>query len=266
MPAKGAIPATPPLIIGATGGSGTRVVARIARHAGYDLGSRLNRADDAVVFQPFHEEWINRFLALHDAKARQEMPLPERLLENFRTALRDHCGSLAPVAGDPPSRWGWKAPRTIYLLPFLHAQFPGMKFIQVLRDGRDMAFSKNQTQLAKYGSIFLDWRERWLAPRPVRAILLWDRVNRRAAEYGAAKLGANYHHVRFEDLCAAPEETVRRILAFLDCSADPEPIARQEIAPPGTLGRWRAQPPAMVARLEGAGAASLRAFGYLPQA
>ena len=50
--------ASSPLIIGATGGSGTRVVARIVQRAGYDLGTYLNEANDALALRPFHDRWI----------------------------------------------------------------------------------------------------------------------------------------------------------------------------------------------------------------
>lgn len=53
-----------PLVIGATGGSGTRVVARICRRAGYDLGKDLNEAEDALPFASFHDRWINHVLRL----------------------------------------------------------------------------------------------------------------------------------------------------------------------------------------------------------
>jgi hypothetical protein len=192
-----------PLIIGATGGSGTRVVARLTRHAGYDLGRNLNDAD------------------------------------------------------------GWKAPRSIYLLPFLYAQYPGLKFIHVLRDGRDMAFSKNQNQLRKHGPQVLNWRERWFNAEPVRSILLWARVNIGAAEFGETRLTKAYLAVRFEDLCAEPIETTARIIRFLGDDLDVASIARAEIAPPRSTGRWRRQPPAVVSKLEQAAQTALRKFGYL---
>src|SRR5229473_2819288 len=52
-----------PVVIGATGGSGTRVVARIAKLAGYNLGTNLNSAEDALEFYSFHDKWINPFVS-----------------------------------------------------------------------------------------------------------------------------------------------------------------------------------------------------------
>jgi len=50
-------------------------------------------------------------------------------------------------------------------------------------------------------------RERLFSSSPERAMLLWGRVNVRAAEFGETHLLDNYLRVRFEDLCAKPVET-----------------------------------------------------------
>lgn len=250
-----------PLVIGATGGSGTRVLARLARHAGYNLGTNLNLPEDALAFYSFHEMWINPFISVE----RRGKPLSERqserMNEDFRAALARHLPEA--IRQGSGTRWGWKAPRSIYLLPFLHARFTDLKFIHVLRDGRDMAFSKNQNQLHKHGRAVLRWRERWLYPVPIRSLLLWERVNLRAAEYGEAQLGENYHRVRFENLCQAPAETTRRIMKFLEVDVDAESVARAEISPPSSIGRWRGHPAPLLSKMELAAAISLRKFGYL---
>ena len=264
MPETSPPPAAPPLVIGATGGSGTRVVARIARLAGYEMGTNLNPAGDGLEFLPFHEKWIDRVIELE--RNREPAPMtspPSGLVEDFHAVLDRHLAAAAADIRLPARRWGWKAPRSIYLLPFFHGQYPGMKFIHVLRDGRDMAFSKNQNQLTKHGRRLLSWRERWCAPLPVRSILLWDRVNGRAAAYGETQLRENYIAIRFEDLCQSPVETVARILRFLDAPGDAEALARAEISQPSTLGRWRTQPPALISRMNTAGAGALRKLGYL---
>ncbi len=254
-------PASSPLVIGATGGSGTRVVARIARHAGYDLGSHLNDAEDALEFVPFHNRWINRLLAA-DVRPFSSAETAQ-ISADFHAALDRHLPRHGEAAG---ARWGWKAPRSIYFLPLFHRLFPDLKFIHVLRDGRDMALSKNQNQLRQHGRAILSWRERWFASLPVRSIHLWDRVNRRAAVFGKTQLRGNYLALRFEDLCAAPRETVQRILCFLGSDLDAQEIADAEISPPSSLERWKTQPERLTRKLSAAAAESLRHFGYLTEA
>src|SRR3954471_11566351 len=46
-----------PVVIGGTGGSGTRVVARMLRTAGVFMGGRLNSADDALDLAEFDWTW-----------------------------------------------------------------------------------------------------------------------------------------------------------------------------------------------------------------
>ena len=248
-----------PLVIGATGGSGTRVVARLAHHAGYDLGRNLNSAEDALEFYSFHDKWINRFVRADQTGRRLAKRDVERMGAEFQSALARH----APASVRETKPWGWKAPRSIYLLPFLRGQFSSFKFIHVLRDGRDMALSQNQNQLRKHGAAVLSWRERLFFSVPERAIMLWDRVNLRATQFGESELGQNYLRVRFEDLCSKSLETTAQILNFLGATIDPEPIARAEISPPSSLQRWRTYPPRLIAKLEKVGANSLRKSGYL---
>src|SRR5437867_8063978 len=97
----------PPIVIGATGGSGTRVVARIVRLAGCFLGTHLNASDDALEFVGFYDSWINRFVS------RTRAPLSDA--DNARMA-RDFDDSLARHRREIPHQhavWGWKGPRSI---------------------------------------------------------------------------------------------------------------------------------------------------------
>jgi hypothetical protein len=248
-----------PLVIGATGGSGTRVLARLARHAGYDLGRNLNSAEDALEFYSFHEKWINPFVSAERRGAALPKSQGEQMEREFQTALdRHHPSNIRSE-----NHWGWKAPRSIYLLPFLQRQLPDLKFIHVLRDGRDMVLSANQNQLRKHSTAVLAWRERLFRSVPERAMLLWAHVNLQAGEFGETDLRENYLRVRFEDLCSNPVETTAQVMNFLGARVDPEPIARAEISPPSTLQRWRNYPSPLIAKVEKLGRDALRKFEYL---
>jgi len=109
----------------------------------------------------------------------------------------------------------------------------------------------------------LSWGERLFGSIPERSVLLWEKVNSQAADYGATSLRQNYLRVRFEDLCAKPLETTAQILNFLEAAVDPEPITRAEITPPRSLGRWKTCSPAIISKLEATAATSLHRFGYL---
>lgn len=249
------LPACGPNIIGATGGSGTRVVARIARCGGMFIGTNLNESADALGVAAFDDRWA-KFFARDDAMSSLRA-FPKEMIIDFEAMLACHRASIA-TATQP---WGWKHPPSIYLVPFYHQQFPLLKFLHVIRDGRDMAYSTNQNQLQKFGSAALTSTEsEW--SQPLRSMALWSRVNLHAAEYGDKHLHGQYLVVRFEDLCSQPVPTTKRILTFFGLSGDAEEIAEHEITPPESMGRWKSQDTMTVEQMQRIGGAALRKFGY----
>ncbi len=244
-----------PNVIGATGGSGTRVVARIVRESGLFTGTRLNAYEDALPFGDYSDRWINDFARAADGRAPDE--LLERMRADLDAVVRSHLADLPPSA----RAWGWKEPRSIYYLPFLDAAMPTLRFLHFVRDGRDMAFSENQNQLVKHGDAVLG-QELRKAKTPVRSIAVWSRVNTAAADYGREQLGDRYLQVRFEDLCATPAETVRRISDFFGLQADVE-AAAAAVRPPDTLGRWQLRRKGIVEDLHRTAEPALARFGYL---
>jgi Sulfotransferase family len=250
-----------PYVIGATGGSGTRVLARILRHASAFLGTHLNVSDDSLFFGAYSDRWINRFVS-------GATPLPTdavrtAMARDLDVTVTQHLSSL--LAEGPGSRWrawGWKEPRSIFLLPFFAAHFPALKFLHLVRDGRDMAYSPNQNQLSIHGRALLTGKElSW--EQPLQSIALWARLNSGRADYGETHLGPRYLRIRFEDLCATPLLVIQRILHFLGLRGDAAEIGRLEVAPPASLGRWRSQDPAHIEALNTVGQSALARFGYL---
>ena len=136
-----------------------------------------------------------------------------------------------------------------------------MKFLHVVRDGRDMAFSENQNQLRKHGNTVLGTAEsQW--SQPLRAVALWTRHNLRVAEYGEARLASQYLRIRYEDVCAKPVETVAQIFEFFGLDRDREDVALSEVQSSPSIGRWRTRDPAIVDGLREVAAPALAKFGY----
>jgi hypothetical protein len=244
-----------PNVIGATGGSGTRVVARIVRTAGLYTGEKLNPYEDAVELGFYSDRWIDSYV-----RAAGEVSPVERseMAADLRAVLADHLSTVPAGA----TSWGWKEPRSIYLLRFWNETMPDLRFLHFLRDGRDMAFSENQNQLTKHGAAVLgdDLRK---AKTATRSIGLWARVNLAAADYGERELGPRYLRVRFEDVCAMPRETIGSIFEFFGLDGDVD-AAAGEVRPPSSLGRWRQRRPKVVAELTEVAGPALERFGYLP--
>jgi hypothetical protein len=241
-----------PAVVGATGGSGTRVLARALRRAGLYTGSELNESEDAWKLGDYSDRWIDTFLRHHDGVLPDDVE--REMLLDLEAVLADHCAAL----GSEPRPWGWKEPRSIYLLPFLHRHLPELRFLHVVRDGRDMALSQNQNQLRKHGDAA---PIRTDLPPAARSIALWSWVNLEATRYGEERLGDRYLLVRFEDLCERPAPITARILEFFGLHGDADVLAA-DVVPPPTLGRWRDEDPDLVTELERVGGDALVALGY----
>jgi hypothetical protein len=244
-----------PIVVGATGGSGTRVLARLLKDGGVYIGSDLNPYEDQLAFGSFSDRWID---VVEGIAGEVDPETCRAMRDELRTILESDYAATP----DGKGRWGWKEPRSIYLLPFFDTSMPSLRFVHFVRDGRDMAFSENQNQLVKHGPAILRADQAKLR-KPMKSIALWSSINSRAADYGETSMGDRYLRVRFEDLCSDPAETARRVYRFLGLPGDPGDAARAEVAPPKTLGRWRDEKPARIRELEEIAAPVLTRFGYL---
>jgi hypothetical protein len=104
---------------------------------------------------------------------------------------------------------GEKTPRYVRYLPLLHALFPGARVIHIVRDGRDVALSTLDWARPDRGpGRFRLWREHPLAV----CALSWHWHVTTGMRDGT-RLGDLYSEVRYEDLVANPERTLRRLTA-----------------------------------------------------
>lgn len=245
---------TGPNVVGATGGSGTRVVARILRTAGLYTGEKLNAYEDAVELGFYSDRWIDGYV---EAGGEPAPATRDEMTADLRSVLAEHLSTRPADA----RAWGWKEPRSIYLLRFWHETMPSLRFLHFLRDGRDMAFSENQNQLTRHGGAVLGDELR-KAKTPTRSIALWNRVNLAAADFGERELGSRYLRVRFEDLCSDPRAAVGRIFDFFGLEGDAD-AAAAEVRPPDTLGRWQLRRKGVIEELGRTAQPGLERFGYL---
>jgi hypothetical protein len=216
----------------------------------YIGGEGLNESEDPLYIADFYDRWLNAWVPHHGLPDGRE---PE-LLDDFRGVLARHLTGLGR-----PRRWGWKEPRSIFLVRLFNRHFPSFRFLHIVRDGRDMAFSSNQNQLRKHGSLAglprLD-----LGPH-AQSIALWAWANSEAARFGRESLGDRYLRIHFEDLCREPGAVVARILEFFQLDGDTDTLA-DEVVAPASLGRWRCEDPRLVAELERVAGPALTELGY----
>jgi hypothetical protein len=176
-------------------------------------------------------------------------------LEDLRSRLRpgltagEAIGAVfeAYAARRGKARWGDKTPLYMQYLPLLERLFPTALYVHLVRDGRDAALS----YLAMPKGIVT---EGWGTPRDVAGFACQWRTEVEAARaLGRRVEPARYLEIRYEQLVAEPEETLRAVCSHaglefertmveyagtLDLSAKPH---QQRLAQPPTVGvrDWR---------------------------
>lgn len=86
-----------------------------------------------------------------------------RLAKAFRQRVQKKLD--ADAHPERYARWGFKAPVTMYLVPFWAKVFPGCSFVHVVRDGRDMAFHWLQSPVKRYWPGMFPKQFQQLSPR-----------------------------------------------------------------------------------------------------
>ena len=117
--------------------------------------------------------------------------VPGRLYRHYKSLIWNHIPSTA-------TRWCEKTPMNIHRIEVIDQYFGGQfKFIQIIRDGRDVILSKHPTKKNEY------WvnPDRWI----------------RDLEAGIKYLDdPRVHSIHYEDLIRNTEETLKNICVFLE--------------------------------------------------
>lgn len=251
-------PAKSPLLIGATGGSGTRLFKAVLGPRLFG-GLRVNAAGDTMDFVPFYNRYISPTLQVARRVNYQLSELPSEItrpaIAELRQAIAAFCADLPSAHSD----WMIKNPRSMYMLPYFAELFPQLRFLHVLRDGRDMALSSNQNQLtAHYRDLF---DEAAGDDSAVASAKLWSRTNCDVAQWGETNLQQRYRRVRYEDICQNPQRTASGVYAWLGLTLQPSDLTT-EIHTHPEIGRWRQLPPDRIAAISEACRLGLERFGY----
>jgi len=181
----------------------TRVVPRwvIRLNLGPESPLTDQMVDEIVGFRRFGGLGI-------DEPAARRLAVGAGTFAGFVRALFDEFArrSGKPLAGE-------KTPGYERYLPFLSRMFPDARFVNIVRDGRDVALSTLEWMTPErfLGRLAL-WNE-----EPVAMCALRWRRQVSAGEQGRSELGDDRCFlVRYEELAATPEPVLRSVAAFLD--------------------------------------------------
>ncbi len=251
-----------PVVIGGLGGSGTRLVISLMRRMGVFVGGEMNESLDNLWFSLLFVRrsillksdrdmerlcWIFTNAMRHGVEVSTELRemldearnndrtpvLPPELLEGAVESLL-----RVPAKDRRHEHWGWKEPNSHILLPQLEQNFPQMRFVYVMRNGLDMAFSENQNQLRYlWGDLLLEGASE---PTPANALKYWVAAHRRMMGF-QDRLGDRLHFLSFDRLCQDPEGELEALREFVGIPISKKAIVElaATVRAPQTSGRFR---------------------------
>lgn len=265
-----------PIVIGGSGGSGTRIVAEILKHLGFYLGSDLNSANDNLWFTLLFKRprWFIKNSHEKDSQIIKGLGIFEKAMAGcfhprykefvfllhagFTMALfgHDHSGSgrgLWPIKRiitmvkskqpDPSGYigWGWKEPNAHIYIPYLSKHFDNLKYLHIIRHGLDMAYSGNQAQLYNWGELFGVETPETSSLLPKASLQYWIKSNERAIVLGKKLLNERFLVINFDKLCLNPGQQIGMLITFL--GLDEKSINMDQLVSlpkiPDSAGRYR---------------------------
>jgi hypothetical protein len=262
----------PVFIVGMNGSGTTMLLDCLGRHPSLYAFPRETRLipylmareasyGDLALDDNFRALWddVCGLAVFREANGREPVPLPD----DWRHHPRSLAGVLDGVfrqfaAREGKRRWCEKTPQHVQHLAALARRFPGAQFVHVIRDGRDCAVSFHRR-----------WRR-----RPELTIFRWKKVVSMGRTQGRRLGPERYLEIRYEDLTASPEPSLRRICDFLGLAFHPSVLhsaqpylKRARGAAPGGLqknsGKWRSYfGDAAAERLERIAGRTLATCGY----
>lgn len=177
------------------------------------------------------------------------------------------------------TRWLEKTPQHVFAIEDILRDIPDARFIEIIRDPRDILASKKKRKAAMRGKIATQADRIKALERvyePLWESLEW-RLALRAGQQAAAQFPDRLYSLRYEDLVADPERVLAGVCAFagLDFSprmldvrwwntAEGDRSQRQGVVS-DAVGRWqRTLSASEVAVCQRATGAQLRRAGYAP--
>ncbi len=235
--------ASSPIVITGSFHSGTSALALLLIRNGIFLGNYLNYAYDEQDISNGDPN-IGPFRGLTGLIEHYYPNKQHSLSANELLLLKDFFFRFVKKKIAFPY-WGWKSPISVFLMPLIKKVFPGVRFLHIIRDGRDVTLSPHSTfPNNDFGKLLYfdrtdieEWEGIHLSQNLGKGLVsnnfnppptlteceflsyLWEKMSIIGAEYGAT-MKENYLQISFENLCLNPHETVSEISDFLGVTLD----------------------------------------------
>ena len=236
-----------PIIVGGVGGSGTRTIAEILKQSGVFMGSALNNANDNMTLAPKfpimrdliqcrnvkENQVLRKLVTLFFLESVYKKLIIHKTLSQFEKRMfLDYIKNNDKYIG-----WGWKVPGNFIVLKYIVNYFHNTKYIHIIRNGLDMAFSSNQNQLHNWGDYYNVNKVNQSLPQI--SLDFWYRANKKAIEESQNLLKNNFLLIRFEELCYKPKENISKILDFARIKEYELDNLIELVKIPETIGRYK---------------------------
>lgn len=218
-----------PIIIIGMGSSGTRLIVSVLERLGVFMGGSLlnNEFREPPIFYQTAHAFVDEF--------RYVDPLPKQwplIIQQHTPKLKDFILNILPdeykKAGYNDGPWGFKDPRTLFVLPVYLSIFPNSRAVHCVRDGRDVALTKI--------------KERWPSLTNTESLERWFRVWESnveiAASYRTSVKSGNFTEVRYEDVCHGAESAIISLAQLTNSDPDTVRLAIRQIAKTDRLTKW----------------------------
>lgn len=231
-------------------------LAELGFFLGYDLNKALDnlwftllfkRADTPGLPEGEFKKLLDIFLLAMQGENNFSKSQTESITCRSTPARDDHSivwlekrvnSLLSPKAQRTPNApWGWKEPNSHIFLEQLKNHIEGMKYIHVARNGLDMAYSKNQSQLRLWGAPSIDKAG---TASPYYSLKYWCSTHSRVLKSGS-RMGNNFLFLNYDDFCTHPSDGIDRLGNFLGLEMDNSSRKQltQLIDTPDSIGRFK---------------------------
>jgi len=173
----------------------------LVRRLSIDRTLNPSEIESAISLMTKHHRWPVMKLDAEELRRRVRQITDRHLRDVVEAVYRSHMEAHGKV------RWGDKTPPYIEIVPQLVRLFPGVRFVHLIRDGRDVARSFQDTH----------WVSPWLHDNTEE----WVRAMRYQRRWERSDLRDLILQIRYEDLVLDTEATLRKICKFLGEEFEP---------------------------------------------